>query len=131
MPSNVSAMRLLSKPRMISEPPAEPNGSLLVKLTPGSWLITSLIDWPGVWRWMNSALSCSRVFDVSGATMPPTEALRVPVTTIALLFSKSVVPVDWAKATPGMTKAVVAQSSAIFFMMVIPPRQTCLPMVRL
>ena len=49
-------MRLLSKPRMNSVPPAEPNGSLLVKLTPGSWLITSLIDWPGVWRWMNSAV---------------------------------------------------------------------------
>jgi hypothetical protein len=42
--------------------------------------------------------------------------LRVPVTTIAL-FSKSVVPVDWANATPGMARAVVAQSSAIFFMM--------------
>jgi hypothetical protein len=42
-----------------------------------------------------------------------------------------VVPVDWAKATPGMTNAVVAQSSAIFFMMVIPPRQACLPMIRL
>ena len=55
-------MRLLSKPRMSSVPPEEPNGSLLVKLTPGSWLIVSLIDWPGVWRWMNSELSyCARL----------------------------------------------------------------------
>jgi hypothetical protein len=36
--------------------------------------------------------------------------------------SKSIEPVDWAIATPGRTNAVVAQSNANFFMMLIPPR---------
>ena len=56
--------------------PAEPNGSLLVVLTPGSWLIVSLIDWPGVWCWMNSEFSTSRVLVVSGASTPPTLRVR-------------------------------------------------------
>src|SRR3954470_18844690 len=122
MPSNVSAMRLLSKPRMMRVPPAEPNGSLLVKLTPGSWLMTSLMLWPGTWRWMNSEFRTSRVLLVAGASTPPTARVRVPVTTIAS-FSMSTVPVDWAAATDGMASALVAHNRINFFMSLNPLAQ--------
>jgi len=62
-------------------------------------------------------LSTARVFDVSGSSTPPTSRLRVPVTTTLVSSpSKSIEPVDWPKAMVGRTNAVVAQSSAIFFM---------------
>src|SRR5687768_9236482 len=115
MPSNVSEMRLLSKPRITSVPPEEPNGSLLVKLTPGRLLMVSLIDWPGVWRWMNSALSTSRVLLVSGTSTPPTLGAREPVTTIAS-SSNSTVPDDWAIAVAGKANAEAAQRRRNLFM---------------
>src|SRR3954464_8861857 len=118
MPPKVPARRALAKPRMMRLPPAEPNGSLLVKLTPGSWLITSLIDWPGTWRWMNSELRTSRLLVVGGISTPPTPLVRVPVTTIS--FSISTVPVDCAKAAAGATTTAAAHSN-VYFLIVFNP----------
>jgi hypothetical protein len=48
-PSNVTEMREPSKPRMRRLPPDVPNGSLLVKLTPGIWFSPWNRLWPESW----------------------------------------------------------------------------------
>ncbi|MGY2734377.1 hypothetical protein ACVWYO_002051 [Sphingomonas sp. UYP23] len=107
MPSNVSATRAPSKPRMRSWPPDAPYGSLLVKLTPGIWLIVSRIDWPGTRCAMNSCVSTAFGLGVSGISMPLMLGLaRVPLTMMSV--SASIDPVDWAAAKVGKPKPATA-----------------------
>ena len=92
-----------------------------MKLTPGSWLIDFVdrlarrlaLDELGVQLFAR----LRRVGDVDAADA----CVRVPVTTIALVFSKSDRAGRLGKGHPGMTMAVDAQSSAIFFMMLNSP----------
>ncbi len=79
MPSNVSEMRLESKPRIVSVPPAEPNGIVVLEAhARGCWLIVSRIELPGVWREMNAWLSVPFALAVSETSTPPTPRATWP-----------------------------------------------------
>src|SRR5689334_2318142 len=95
MPSNVTDTREPSKPRMRRLPPDVPYGSLLVKLTPGIWLMLWKIVWPPGCVARYSLVRLMRDFGAVWSPERPIERTFVAVTTTSSIAS---VPVDWAKA---------------------------------
>ena len=129
MPSNVSEMRLPSKPRRRRLPPDEPYGSEFTKFRPGTRFSDWMIVWPGVWVEMYSWVIDERVLATVSATIVPSVVGRPrrPVTTTSsTVVSVTSVPVDWAAAAPAamrpVKRAVVAQNARLRFIIVINPR---------
>src|SRR3569623_531246 len=101
-------MRLESKPRIVSVPPAEPNGPLFWKLTPGSMLIVSRIELPGGCLAMNSWVRTPFAFGESGICTPAMPLVGRAAVTTTSPWSISTEPGDCAKAAAGIIIAAKA-----------------------
>jgi hypothetical protein len=92
-------MREPSKPRMRRLPPEVPNGSLLVKFTPGIWLRFWNTLWPDIWVSRYSPEIEMRDLAAVCSPIRPMFRTRVALTTTsAMSSSMASEPVDWANA---------------------------------